>query len=1247
MISEFHDSPSGTLPVWARPATMLTIAVVLFVSLSLLMFANYRDRLAGAVEAAKRQSATVARAIEEQTATVVLVADHELREATQGNTVEALVNGPPNPELTQSWRNAIAGIPFVLFISSVNADGWSYQSTTHSDTPTFKVGDRDYFRFHRDNPSLETRFGSVLKSIRAGKLVITLTHRLNAADGSFAGVMLAGIDPGYFRKFFDVVRGHPDDAIGLYARDGTLLLASAGEGREAPAVDASLFSRRLAEAPDGAYEERGGDGVDRVYVYHTFQGMPLVVTIGSTRAAATAEARRAAPFYLVIAVTLGAALIALAALARQSAQRRLIAQRFKKGEERYRGLVDTQCDLVVRLDRRGRFTFVNEATATVLGLPRAEVLSRTWDGFVHAEDRAATAEVIAAALTAPHPRVRVENRVLTADGPRWYAWEGFSVGEDNGQRLEVQAVGRDISDRRRAEDERRDQILFLRSLLEAIPALVFYKDAAGRYLGCNSGFAAAFGLDAGTLAGRTIGNLVCDEETRKIFRDSDRRLFAERRPHTYDFTVPRDDGGTRHLRAYKAPFLKADGSLGGLIGIMLDITADIKREEELRAARQAADVANRAKSEFLANMSHEIRTPMNAILGLIYLLDQSELSVVQRDYVHKTRVSAQSLLGILNDILDFSKVEAGRLELERVPFQLDETMKTLATIVSANTRHKDIEVLFRIDPATPLALVGDPLRLQQVLLNLAGNAIKFTETGEVELTVAPTDAATDDGIELAFTVRDTGIGIGAEQREHLFEAFGQADSSTSRRFGGTGLGLAISRRLVDLMGGTIGVVSEPGHGSTFRFTARFGHGAEEERPPLRHADLARPLRILVVDDNATARDVLAAMVGRFGWDCTVAGSGREALAAIDRSTAEEGRFDLVLLDWRMPEIGGQEVLDHIHARYPADAMPVILVVTAYEQDRVRREAGGESAIKMILTKPVTPSVLLDAVAAVCTAAAGQAPAPAPVADSTLRGCRLLLVEDNAINQTVGRCLLEGAGGTVETADSGVEALRLLAAAPERFDAVLMDVQMPGMDGYETTRAIRKELGLTRLPVIAMTANVLPADRERCLAAGMNDHVAKPVDPGHLISVTALWTRRTHPEPAETPAGDAAPPATGPGLDLAVALRSVAGDRELLRAVMGEFVALFGSGAGDLRQALAGDDFGTLVRLAHDLKSVAGAIGAHALAADAAELQAAARSGDRHLAAAQGAATIRDLEEALAGIGAALREPAAGPETLAS
>ncbi len=626
----------------------------------------------------------------------------------------------------------------------------------------------------------------------------------------------------------------------------------------------------------------------------------------------------------------------------------------------------------------------------------------------------------------------------------------------------------------------------------------------------------------------------------------------------------------------------------------------------LVAARDAAESASRTKSAFLANMSHEIRTPMNAILGLAYLLEQTDLVPLQRDYVEKTRLSAQSLLGILNDILDLSKVEAGKLELIVEPFRLDDLMKSLATVAAANARDKNIELLFDIKPGTPLALVGDSLRLQQVLTNLAGNAIKFTDRGEVVLSVAPLAIEAEE-VELHFSVRDTGIGVAPEHLEAIFEAFSQADATTTRRFGGTGLGLAICRRLVELAGGRIWCESELGQGSTFHFAIRVGLAPQTPLEQLTPRAVPRDLKVLIADDNPTAREIMAHVVAPFGWSVVLAASGSEVLIELER--ARQGRpFDLLLLDWMMERIGGAEIVCHLKACQPPQTMPLILVVTAYEFDWVRMETGNEPLVAAVLTKPVTPSSLLDAVVMIRQDRFSSAePAPAKSQPhQALAGLSLLVVEDNGINQLVARRILEAAGAVVTIAADGLKALEALAAGPSRFDAALMDIQMPGMDGYDATRAIRSELGLKELPIIAMTANAMASDREQCLAAGMNDHICKPFVVGQMIAVIARHVRafrREHPVTAPAPAAASAV------IDESEALSRTLGDRALLKLIMIEFVKSYADAAEELGRLLAGGALRDLARRSHDLKGVAANLGARSLARSAGTLQKMAESGN--------------------------------------
>ena len=539
-------------------------------------------------------------------------------------------------------------------------------------------------------------------------------------------------------------------------------------------------------------------------------------------------------------------------------------------------------------------------------------------------------------------------------------------------------------------------------------------------------------------------------------------------------------GGRGKVELSERPmFREADDAIHTLQQVEQELEAHRNHLENLIEERtQQLQAANAAKDAFVANMSHELRTPMNAVLGMAHLLGTTPLSQEQSRYLEMIRASGQSLMGILNDILDFSKMQAGKVELHPVRFKLDDVMHSLATIMSVSAGEKELELCIGVDPDVPRVLFGDALRLQQVLVNLAGNAIKFTEKGEVAVSVQ----RAGDASALRFTVRDTGIGMSDEQLSRLFSPFMQGDLSFTRRFGGTGLGLTISKGLVDLLGGTMQVRSEPGKGSEFQFTLAFAAAEDTEpRPQCK-------LHALIVDDNQTSRIFISKTIQAWNWSSDSAATGEEALFRLRSDT----HYDVVLIDSLLPGMGDMALIRAIQELAP---IPVICMVNAYTRGKLMQEMA-EARAAAFLTKPVTASSLFDAVQTALAPTPDAVRLPQEHALPDLHGVRVLLVEDNPINQNVAKGILEQSGASVTVAENGQQAVDLLGDIG--YDLVLMDVQMPVMDGFTATRKIRDELGLS-LPVIAMTAGVMESEREQCTSAGMNDFIPKPIDVEHMFA----------------------------------------------------------------------------------------------------------------------------------------------------
>jgi two-component system sensor histidine kinase/response regulator len=633
-------------------------------------------------------------------------------------------------------------------------------------------------------------------------------------------------------------------------------------------------------------------------------------------------------------------------------------------------------------------------------------------------------------------------------------------------------------------------------------------------------------------------------------------------------------------------------------------------------ARRHAEETTQAKSIFLANMSHEIRTPMNAIIGMAHLALLTDLNVKQRDYVEKIHGAGISLLGIINDILDFSKIEAGKLNMEAVEFNLDDVLNNVSTLTSAKAHEKGLEYLIQMAPTIPRDLVGDPLRLGQVLINLINNAVKFTETGEIVIACRALGTTSDRHIELEFSVRDTGIGMSEAQSEKLFRAFSQADESTTRKYGGTGLGLSISKGMVELMGGTISLQSEVNRGTTIRFTARFGL-IEKENSRLVIPSAINDLRILIVDDNAAARQVMLEALSILPVTVDQAASGRTALAAI-HAQDKENPYGVIFTDLVMPEMDGIELINTIKRDAAIRHPPRTILVSAYGRDEVLYGVDSAQADGFLM-KPVSPSMIIDVLVELYAPESDVIPAHLTRTETRFSGLTILLVEDNEINQQIARELLESVGIKVDIAGNGRIAVdMLIAGGPQRYGMVFMDVQMPEMDGHAATRAIRARADFQKLPIIAMTAHAMVEERERCLAAGMNDHLSKPVNPEELYAAVRTWCPShiddTVVEKVTLPPPRAAASAPDelriPGIDVSDGLKRTLGNREFYLQMLRRFHDDQANTVTRIIQALTAEqDRPAAERLVHTLKGVAGQLGVTVVSELALEAETKIRHGE--------------------------------------
>ncbi|MFL6656505.1 MAG: PAS domain S-box protein [Massilia sp.] len=848
--------------------------------------------------------------------------------------------------------------------------------------------------------------------------------------------------------------------------------------------------------------------------------------------------------------------------------------RVTASESLMRSILERAPDAFVSCDSTGKVLEWNARAEETFGWPRSEAIGRDIADLIIPSDQhgAHHAGMAAFALTGTGPIINTRIRVQARHRDGHQIPVELSVGSlVHGDTYMATAFLHDVTERIAFEDAIAAGVKRARMIADAMPALIAYINLNEEYAFTNARYQSMVGLDPAAMLGRTIRDVLPPATYAQLQEPIAQALAGQPVQSEVRTEGP---NGTAYFMAHFIPDIGTDGAVTGFYTMVMDISERKSAELRQAASERRADAANQAKTEFVANISHEIRTPLNAVLGITHLLSKTELQPEQRHYLDMVRASGNALLTIINDVLDFSKIEAGRLELSTTTFHLSDVLDAIATIMTVNAGQKTLSLSIGVQAEVPDTLHGDALRLQQVLINLVGNAIKFTQHGAVRLVVQVVERH-GEHTRLRFSVHDTGIGISAEQQEQLFKPFSQADASTTRRFGGTGLGLAICRRLTELMGGTLEASSTPGSGSTFALELPL-LAARMPEPPQ-----ALPFqRLLVVDASADSRAYVCWLAASWGWEADSAATQAEALSCI---AARKEPYSAILYDWEMASPDPVQAVRALDTANGAGVARLLMMMGTLARGRYVQQ-GEAAANSVALLTPVSASGILDALAGTASApvAAGDTGVASVPTAAPLHQTHILLVEDNPLNQFVAHGVLEQAGATVETASDGSEALSLLDTDPGRFHLILMDVQMPGMDGYAATRAIRRERGL-KTPIIAMSAGVLSFERARCIEAGMDDFVPKPLDVEQMLACLVRYL------PSRSAGG--AIPVAGQ-FDIAALLQNQApGQRKMLIDVVRRVLAQVPTELAAIKHALASGEAQAAAPLLHRLRGSIGSLGA--------------------------------------------------------